>query len=343
MKYGYCPPKPQKISSKKSTDKKTTVKKALSKSFKKTKKIKLNIVDSKSSLKTKTPVSSSMDKNKTKRLNEEFVNVLDELATIMTRQGEGFRAKAYREASEAITNYNTDITDPEQLKGVKYIGKTIMDKLKEYVKTGTRVLERERKNPLNLLTKVYGIGPKKAKEFIEKGITTIQDLRDNEDLLTKNMMIYMKYFDDIESRIPLEEIDEYDKILKRIFNESTPPGSTMEIVGSYRRGAKTSGDIDIIITNDKNNNKILDMFLDNLVKDKIVIEILSKGKTKSLTVGQIPGKRPRRLDFMYTPPMEYSFATLYFTGSKAFNTVQRQRALDLGYTLMSMDFIIWRA
>ena len=62
-----------------------------------------------------------------------------------------------------------------------------MEKLKEYVKTGTlRILERERKNPLNLLTKVYGIGPKKAKEFIEKGITTIQDLRDNEDLLTKN-------------------------------------------------------------------------------------------------------------------------------------------------------------
>ena len=49
----------------------------------------------------------------------------------MTRQGEGFRAKAYREASEAIT-VNTDITDPEQLKGVKYIGKT-MDKLLKYV------------------------------------------------------------------------------------------------------------------------------------------------------------------------------------------------------------------
>ena len=36
--------------------------------------------------------------------------------------------------------------------------------------------------------------------------------------------------------------------------------------------------------------------------------------------------------------MEYSFATLYFTGSKAFNTVQRQRALDLGYTLNEHGF-----
>lgn len=338
VKYGYCQPIPPK-KSKKSSKKNSTVKKALSTSFKKTKKIKLNIVDLKSSLKTKTPVSSSMDKKTPIRLNETFIKVMDELTTIMTRQGEGFRAKAYRQAGEAITNYKGDITDPEQLKGVKYIGKTIMEKLKEYVKTGTlRLLDRERKNPLNLLTKVYGIGPKKAKEFISKGITTIQDLRDNEGLLTKNMKIGVKYFDDIEARIPREEIVEYDKILKRIFNTSTPPGSMMEIVGSYRRGAKTSGDIDIIITNDENNNKILDLFLDKLVKDKIIVEILSKGKIKSMSIGQIPGHRPRRLDFMYAPPKEYAFATLYFTGSKAFNTVQRQRALDMGYTLNEHGF-----
>ena len=274
-----------------------------------------------------------------KRLNEEFIKILDELNTIMLRQGEMFRAKAYREASEAITTYSEDITDPEQLKGVKHIGKTIMEKLKEYVKTGTlRILERERENPLNLLTKVYGIGPKKAKEFIKQGITTLQDLRDNEHLLTKNMKIGVKYFEDIEARIPREEIVEYDKLLTDIFTASTPEGSSMEIVGSYRRGAKTSGDIDIVMTNQDNDKKILGLFLDKLVEKNIIIEILSKGPTKSLTIGRLPGKTPRRLDFMYTPPTEYAFATLYFTGSKAFNTIQRQRALDMGLTLNEHGF-----
>lgn len=335
IKYGYC----QATSAKKSTIKKSTAKKELKGSFKKTKKIKLNIVESESSLKTRTPLSTSTMDKKTKRLNEEFIKILDELNVIMVRQGEPFRAKAYREASEAITTYEGDITDPDQLKDVRHIGKTIMKKLKEFVETGTlRILERERKNPLNLLTKVYGIGPKKAKEFINQGITTIQDLRDNEELLTKNMKLGVKYFDDIEARIPRDEIDDYNKVLAQIFTASTPQGSTMEIVGSYRRGAKTSGDIDIILTNEDNNNKILEMFLDKLVEDKIVIEILSKGKTKSMTIGQLPGKRPRRLDFMYTPPKEYSFATLYFTGSKAFNTVQRQRALNIGYTLNEHGF-----
>ena len=40
----------------------------------------------------------------------------------------------------------------------------------------------------------------------------------------------------------------------------------------------------------------------------------------------------RRIDFLYSPPNEFPFAILYFTGSKAFNTVMRQYALDKGYT-----------
>jgi NAD-dependent DNA ligase/predicted nucleotidyltransferase len=104
-------------------------------------------------------------------------------------------------------------------------------------------------------------------------------------------------------------------------------------VGSYRRGALTSGDIDIIITNKDNNVEAYTKFFEELVKEKIIIEVLTKGKTKSLTIAQLPDHIPRRVDFLYTSPKEYAFALLYFTGSKIFNTVQRQRALELGYTL----------
>ncbi len=286
-----------------------------------------------------TTMSVKITEVKKKRYNDEFIKILSELNDIMLAQGEPFRAKAYREASEAIMKIDEDITDPNQLNGVPRIGKTILSKLNEYVDTGTlKVLERERNNPLNVLTKVYGIGPKKAKEFIKKGITTIDDLKKNQDLLTDNMKLGVKHFDDIETRIPRAEIDDYATVLQKIFASVTPAGSKMEIVGSYRRGAKDSGDIDIIMTNKDNNNKILGAFLDKLKEDKIIIEILSKGKTKSLTIGQLPGKIPRRLDFMYSPPDQYAFALLYFTGSKIFNTLQRQRALHLGYTLNEHGF-----
>ena len=41
----------------------------------------------------------------------------------------------------------------------------------------------------------------------------------------------------------------------------------------------------------------------------------------------------RRVDFLYTSPEEFPFAILYFTGSKIFNTVMRQRAVEMGLTM----------
>jgi DNA ligase (NAD+) len=268
------------------------------------------------------------------RFNEAFIDVLGELADILQRQGEPFKARAYQQAQESIMTFPDDIYTVDQLKGLKGIGKAIESKLEEYSKTGTiKLLERERANPLNVLTRVYGIGPKKAKELIDKGMTTLADLQANPTLLNENQRIGLKYAEAIDTRIPRSEIDEYKQVLDKTFLKATPPGSSYDIVGSYRRGALTSGDIDLIITNQANNPAAFTNFLDQLIKDKIVIEVLSKGKTKSLTIAQLPGKIPRRVDFLYTPPSEYAFAILYFTGSKIFNTVQRQRALTLGYTL----------
>ncbi len=275
-----------------------------------------------------------------KRWNEEFIKVLEELADIMQRQGEPFKAKAYQKAQETIMTYESDISDLAQIKDLPGIGKTITSKLDEYMKTGTlNILERERKNPINVLTRVYGIGPKKADELVKAGMTSINDLRQHPELLNDVQKIGLNYFEAIETRIPREEIDRYKVMLNKFFHATAPAGSAMEIVGSYRRGAQNSGDIDIIITNQNNDTTVMKQFMDRLIADKIVIEILSRGKTKSLTIAQLPSEAdpsaaiPRRVDFLYTAPDEYAFALLYFTGSKIFNTVQRHRALQLGYSL----------
>ena len=268
-------------------------------------------------------------------MNKDLIDIMEELADIMIRQGEPFKARAYKKAAETIMGFPGDISDVKQLKGKPGIGKTIMDKLEEFQKTKTlRVLERERKNPLNLFTKIYGIGPKKAKQIIEDGITTIEELKNNVSKLNDTQKIGLKYYEPLQKRIPRDEIEDFNKVLDKTFKEVAPEKeSKYEIVGSYRREAKNSGDIDIIITNEQNNIAVFNKFLDKLIADKVVIEVLTRGKTKSLTIGQIPGSIPRRLDFLYTAPDEYAFAILYFTGSKAFNTVMRQRALDLGFSL----------
>jgi len=270
-----------------------------------------------------------------KRLNEDFIKVLSELSGLMMRKGEPFRARAYQKAEEAIIRFPDDIYDVKQVKGIPAIGKTILTKFEEFVETGTiAALEKERNDPANKLAEIFGIGPKKAKELVESGITTVEQLRENLKLLNDKQKIGLKYYDDILKRIPRNEIVEFSKLFTEIFDKVAPPESNFEIVGSYRRGASNSGDIDIIITNQNNNKETFNLLLDALIKDKIVVEVLSRGKTKSLTLVQIKKDAPiRRVDFLYTPPNEYAFALQYFTGSKLFNTVVRQRALDLGYTL----------
>ena len=279
-------------------------------------------------------IKLSQSSKNMKRYNEELISILNEIDDLLSKKGEHFRAKAYRQASESIIIYDGDITTVEDLKNIPKIGKNTLSKLSEYINTGKIVmLDNERKDPINVLTKVYGIGPKKAKEFVDKGITSIEDLKNNTDLLNNAMKIGLTHYEDIEKRIPRDEIDVYNQVFTTVFSKVTPPNSSFEIVGSYRRNAKTSGDIDLIITNKDNDHNAFITFVDALIEEKIIIEVLSRGKSKSLVVTQIDDKPARRVDFLYASPDEYPFSILYFTGSKIFNTIQRQRALKLGYTL----------
>ena len=275
-----------------------------------------------------------------KRYNEEFIELMEKLNSIMLKQGEPFRAKAYQKAQETIMAFPDNITSPSQLKGKPGIGPTIMDKLNEYVQTGTlRVLEREKENPINILGDIYGVGPKKAKELVDAGIKTIDELKNRQnELLNDTQKVGLRYYEQIQERIPRSEIEEYNEIFKENFVKASKGSidANFEIVGSYRRGALDSGDIDVIITS--KSGVVYKNFVDELLKSGIILEVLSRGLSKTLVIAKLPGsikgkdRVARRIDFLYAPPDEFAFAILYFTGSKVFNTVMRQYGLDKGYT-----------
>jgi len=267
------------------------------------------------------------------RLNEKFIELMEKLADIMLKQGEPFRARAYQKAQETIMAYPDDILSPNDLKGKPGIGATIMEKLNEFIQTGTlKILEREKHNPVNILAEVYGIGPKKAKELVDNGITTISQLRENQQMLNDVQKVGLKYYEDILKRIPRSEIQEFEQIFDSDFKKVATPNSHFEIVGSYRRGAQSSGDIDVIITSD--SPSVFTNFIDMLIKQKIILEVLSRGSTKCLVVAKIPSSdSARRVDFLYTSHEEFPFAVLYFTGSKIFNTVMRHQAQTIGLTM----------
>jgi len=265
-------------------------------------------------------------------LNALFAESLGKLETIMSKRGDAFRAKAYKKAQETVLGWPTALTNVTELKGAPGIGASVFDRLLELFQTGViSLIEEEKNNPINLLTDVYGIGPKKAAELVNvHGVTSIEQLRSRSELLNDVQRVGLKYYEDILQRIPRTEIQEYEKAFSLATTKCV--GTTFEIVGSYRRGAAHSGDIDVIITSiDVGAFK---QFVDHLIREKVILEVLSRGDCKCLVITRLPGHAvARRVDFLFSSKEEYAFAILYFTGSKAFNTNMRQKALDMGYSL----------
>ena len=293
-----------------------------------------------------------------------FIKLLNSLVTITKNQGEHFKSVAYTKAINELAKYlkstqiGTEVLSSNDLKKLKLpnIGKTILEKYEEFLNTGTlEVVEREKANPINIFANIYGIGPIKAKELVtKKNIITLEELRAQQDNIQENKLpllntkqkIGLKYYEDLLKRIPRTEIEEFQELLRENFNETlienneTNENNSFEIVGSFRRNKSDSGDIDLIITSYNNNKSIFENFIKKLVTKHIVLELLSKGETKCLTIGKLlkDNAIPRRIDFLYSLPDEYAFSILYFTGSKEFNTAMRQHALNVGLTLNEHGF-----
>ena len=311
------------------------------------------------------------------RYNEVFIQVLSQMAQQTASKGEHFKTRAYKKAQETITGFSGNITKLEDIEGLPGIGKSILETLEKAMSKPIVTSQKMEEDPLIVLTGVYGIGPKKAEELVKSGIKTIAQLRKVQDeVLNDKQIIGLKYYEDVLKRIPRAEIDEYNKILRKTMNEiektfgstilkggndygstilkggndfgstilkggndfgSTFPKGGYEIVGSYRRGAQDSGDIDVIVTT--KFTQIFILWIDMLIKNKVILEVLSRGPSKCLVMAKIPGASAvRRVDFLYSPPDEYAFSILYFTGSKEFNTVMRGRALQYGLTLNEHGF-----
>jgi NAD-dependent DNA ligase/DNA polymerase/3'-5' exonuclease PolX len=330
------------VSSSSSSKREKTLRKAVlskkTKTIKKIKKSPIILVEATPSENEKIDlkISNELEPTKTKmtgRLNEKFIDMLEKLSKIMLSRGEVHRARAYQKAQETIMAFPDTITDPKQLNGKPGIGSTIMEKMNEFVETGTlKILEREKENPVNIFAEIYGVGPKKAKELVDKGIMSINQLREKQNELNDIQRVGLKYYEDILARIPRSEIVEYDKIFSDAFAGVKNSDANLEIVGSYRRGAESSGDIDVIITS--TDSKVFRAFVDKLIETKVIVEVLSRGPTKCLVITKLPGKtHARRVDFLYTSPEEYPFSVLYFTGSKIFNTVMRHQAQTMGYSM----------
>jgi len=270
-----------------------------------------------------------------------------------------FKISSYRKTIKIIKSLPFEINDGNDLKDIKGIGKTTIEKINEIIKTGTlKQLENlnqnlltESKDIMNL-QKITGIGPVKAKSLFKQGITLstftnidFNNVSDEEasilDSLTHHQILGIKYFNDLESRIPYKEIEKIETFLLKLLKKHLPY-LEMTICGSFRRKAKTSGDIDVLLyhecgcinDSDIKKSSYLTDFLELLIENDFLTDHLTSidNKTKYMGFCKLL-KLNRRIDIRLIPKKSLAPAMLYFTGSGDFNVNMRTYALTKGYTI----------
>ena len=137
--------------------------------------------------------------------------------------------------------------------------------------------------------------------------------------------------------IPRREIRQIVEAV-RVRVESVDEKYVMMVCGSYRRGAASSGDIDILLTHPdhltEDPGHHLARVVEALTEDQIITDTLSQGTTKFMGVCRLSADLPaRRLDIRLIPHHQFYCGVLYFTGSDSFNRAMRSWALDRGFTL----------
>ncbi|KAJ4434325.1 hypothetical protein ANN_22882 [Periplaneta americana] len=257
-----------------------------------------------------------------------------------------YKYNAYRNAATTLAAHPTRIKSGEEAQKLNGVGVKIAKKIDEFIQTGKlqkleKIRHDDTSTSINLMTRVSGIGPAKARQLVDAGIKTIEDLQKHKDQLNHHQLIGLKYFEDFEKKIPRQEIEEIENIIKNEVHKLDPE-YLITICGSYRRGKPESGDVDVLLTHpsytsvhgSKKKSHLLKQVVDLLHSKGLITDTISLGDVKFMGVCRLHSKYPsRRLDIRLTPHDQYYCSILYFTGSDLFNKNMRAHALENGFTL----------
>lgn len=282
-----------------------------------------------------------------------------------------FKKKAYNNTITALKNTTVEITTVNKaievlrnsgqklpgeegyyIKNHEYKSKSLQ-KIEEIIKTGRLLKEEEylqdpKVKAITDLTRIPEIGPVLADKLYSKGINSIADLMEaydkDKNILNSKQEIGLKYFSDLEKRIPRAEMEQWNEFFSNIFTETikdikpSPKNAKIELVGSFRRNATSSGDIDVLISSSNQQKTLMPTFIEKLLKTKMLDSdmVFSSGKTKFMGLGKI-NDTYRHIDIFYYSEKQYPFALLFSTGSGAFNIEMRSDAIKKGYTLSEKE------
>ncbi|CAG62082.1 uncharacterized protein GVI51_L07557 [Nakaseomyces glabratus] len=186
--------------------------------------------------------------------NQVLINALGRLVKKYEVKGDQYRSRSYRLAKQAVEKYPHKITSGSQAqRQLSNIGSSIAKKIQLLLDTGTLPgLEDpatdEYESSLGYFSECYGIGVPMAKKWITLNISTFyRAVRLHPKLFISDWPILYgwTYYEDWSKRIPRDEVTAHFELVKeevrRVGN-----GCSVEMQGSYVRGARDTGDVDLM-------------------------------------------------------------------------------------------------
>ncbi|MFK0143045.1 DNA polymerase/3'-5' exonuclease PolX [Streptomyces murinus] len=277
------------------------------------------------------------------RVNGEVEAVLREYADLIAiTGGDAFKARAYEKAARAVGGYPADVSklDEEGLREIPNVGRSIAEKVVEYLRTGkmAAVEERRARIPAGVreLIAIPTLGPKKALRLYEDlHISSVSelaaaieadrlaDLKGFGEKTQDNIRHGIELLRGAGARVPLAlALDTAEGIVAAL--EAVTGCRRCAYAGSLRRMRETVGDVDILVAARKSAP-----FMAALCELPGTAEVIARG-TKKTSVRTGKGLQ---VDLRVLPPESWGAGLQYFTGSKAHNIRTRTIAVREGLKL----------
>ncbi len=274
--------------------------------------------------------------------NPTVARIFNEIAALLElKAANPFKIRAYRGAAEIIATSAERVADLDvrQLMELPGIGKDLAAKIREIADTGqssyhAELLEEFPPSILELL-RLQGVGPKTvAMLYGTLGIASLDDLA---TAAREGRLRALKGMGAKKETLILKAIEERQRnagrhlmpkalavaaAMTRHLDEHVP-GTTIDVVGSLRRGAETCRDIDLLAPGA--DAAVMEAFTGH----PLVERVLGHGETKASVIVQ----GGFQIDLRVVPTESRGAAQQYFTGSKPHNIALRDRALQRGLKL----------
>lgn len=287
--------------------------------------------------------------NKKKLIIQIFQDLLHYYQTLGNKKNSStiFRIQSYEKIINEL-NKIEKISTLNNIKNIGGLGQKTVDKINNILKSNhlelhNKLIQTKNINKIKSLQdfqNVYGIGPQIALKLYDKGIISIEQLKEEvkqkKVILSNSQILGLKYYNNLKVRIPYDEITKTTQILKKELKKNNKELELLN-AGSYAMKKKNSGDIDYILIFDPFKiklNIVKETFNEILIKNKWMKGHLLNGKKKDIFLIHIQKNNPvRQLDIGYVPFQEKYFYILYFSSSRNFSKKIRLHASKKGYKL----------